>query len=62
VVRLSCGVAEYRFGAGSAGLLADADHAMYAAKEFARADGKSHICYRSELDIPTRPPREPVTE
>ena len=61
-VRLSCGVAEYRFGAGSAGLLADADHAVYAAKEFARADGKSHVCYRSELDIPTRPPREPVTE
>ncbi len=50
-IRLSCGVAEYRFGAGAAGLLADADHAMYAAKELARVDGLSHICYRSELDL-----------
>ena len=46
---LSCGVAEYRFGAGSPGVLADADKAMYAAKELARKDGKSHVCYRSEL-------------
>jgi diguanylate cyclase (GGDEF)-like protein len=46
---VSCGVAEYRFGAGPAGVLADADKAMYAAKEIAHADGKSHVCYRSEL-------------
>lgn len=52
IVRLSCGVAEYRFGEGSAGLLADADHAVYAAKAQAQADGASHICYRSELDMP----------
>jgi diguanylate cyclase (GGDEF)-like protein len=51
-VRLSCGVAEYRFGSGSVGLLADADHAMYAAKELARADNASHVCYRADLDIP----------
>lgn len=51
-IRLSCGVAEYRFGAGSAGLLADADHALYAAKELTRVDGLSHVCYRSELDLP----------
>jgi diguanylate cyclase (GGDEF)-like protein len=60
-VHLSCGVAEYRFGSGSAGLLADADHAMYAAKELARADNASHVCYRSELDVPRGAPlREPA--
>lgn len=46
---LSVGVAEYRFGSGPAGVVADADKAMYAAKELSRADGKSQICYRSEL-------------
>ncbi len=54
-IRLSCGVAEYRFGAGASGLLADADHALYAAKELARADALSHVCYRSELDLPPAP-------
>jgi diguanylate cyclase (GGDEF)-like protein len=48
-VGVSCGVAEYRFGSGSEGLLADADRAMYAAKQFAKADGKSHVAYRHEL-------------
>jgi diguanylate cyclase (GGDEF)-like protein len=48
---VSCGVAEYRFGDGPAGILADADKAMYAAKEFSRRDGKSHVCYRNELSI-----------
>jgi diguanylate cyclase (GGDEF)-like protein len=56
-LHLACGVAEYRFGAGSAGLLADADHAMYAAKELAHADGVSHVCYRNELDLPRVPDR-----
>ncbi|HUJ00557.1 MAG TPA: GGDEF domain-containing protein [Usitatibacter sp.] len=51
-IRLSCGVAEYRFGSGATGLLADTDHAVYAAKELARGDGLSHVCYRSELDLP----------
>ena len=51
-IRLSCGVAEYRFGAGSAGIVADAGHAMYAAKELARVDALSHVCYRSDLDVP----------
>lgn len=46
---VSCGVAEYRFGAGPAGILADADKAMYAAKQLAHADNKSHIAYRHEL-------------
>jgi diguanylate cyclase (GGDEF)-like protein len=61
-LRLACGVAEYRFGEGSAGLLADAAHAIYAAKALARTDAGSHVCYRSELDMP-RPARradEPV--
>ncbi len=53
-LKLSCGVADYRFGSGSAGLTADAEAAMYAAKEFARHDGQSHVCYRSELDLPER--------
>ncbi len=48
-VTVSCGVAEYRFGDGPAGLLADADKAMYAAKELSRGDGGSHVCYRNEL-------------
>ena len=51
-VRLACGVAEYRFGEGSAGLLADAGHAVYAARALAQADGASHTCHRSELDMP----------
>jgi diguanylate cyclase (GGDEF)-like protein len=56
---ISCGVAEYRFGDGSTGVLADADKAMYAAKELARADGKSHVCYRGELgDV--RPSKVPA--
>src|SRR4051812_16302438 len=51
-VSVSCGVAEYRFGDGPPGLLADADKAMYAAKEASRRDGASQVCYRNELEIP----------
>jgi hypothetical protein len=25
---------------------------MYAAKELSRGDGKSHVCYRNELEMP----------
>jgi len=50
-VTISCGVAEYRFGDGPAGILADADKAMYAAKEASRADGRSHVSYRNELEM-----------
>jgi diguanylate cyclase (GGDEF)-like protein len=46
---VSCGVAEYRFGSGPLGVIADADKAMFAAKQYARADGHSHVCYRNEL-------------
>jgi diguanylate cyclase (GGDEF)-like protein len=48
-VSVSCGVAEYRFGSGPAGVLADADKAMYSAKQFSHADGRSHIAYRNEI-------------
>lgn len=60
-VSVSCGVAEYRFGSGPAGVLADADKAMYAAKQFAHADGRSHVCYRNELtEVPATPPAREV--
>jgi diguanylate cyclase (GGDEF)-like protein len=48
-ITLSCGVADYRFGSGSTGVLADADKAMYAAKQVSRGDGLSHIAYRNEI-------------
>lgn len=48
-VSVSCGVADYRFGSGAAGAIADADKAMYAAKSLSRADGQSRIVYRSEV-------------
>ena len=48
-ISVSVGVAEYRFGAGPTGILADADKAMYAAKALSHGDGRSHICYRSEI-------------
>ena len=46
---MSCGVAEYRFGSGSPGALADVEKAMNAARDQSRADGASHVCYRNEL-------------
>jgi len=52
-IGVSCGVAEYRFGGGPAGVIADAEKAMQAAKQLARGDGRSHVCYRNELDIAT---------
>ena len=54
LLSVSCGVAEYRFGDGPSGVMADADKAMYAAKELSRVDGKSHVCYRSELEMTPR--------
>ena len=59
-IRLACGVAEYRFGSGAVGLLADADHALDAARDLAHGDNGSHVCYRSELEVPARA-REAVT-
>lgn len=51
-VRLSvaAGVAPYRFGSGAAGVVADADKAMYAAKVQSHADGRSHVHFLDELD------------
>ena len=46
---VSAGVAEYRFGSGAPGVVADADKAMYAAKVLAHADGRSHVHYLNEL-------------
>jgi diguanylate cyclase (GGDEF)-like protein len=48
-VSVSCGVAEYRFGSGVAGVVADAGRAMEAARVLAAGDGKSHVAYRHEL-------------
>ena len=48
-ISVACGVAEYRFGSGPAGVMADADKAMYAAKQLSKADGRSHVSYRHEL-------------
>ena len=48
VLSVSVGVAEYRFGAGKAGLLADSDRAMFEAKHVAKARGGSPICYFHE--------------
>ena len=59
-VQVSCGVAEYRFGSGPTGVLADADKAMYAAKQFSHADGKSHVAYRHELSELGTPPVERI--
>ena len=46
---VSAGVAQYRFGSGSPGAVADADKAMYAAKLLSHADGRSHVHYLNEL-------------
>jgi diguanylate cyclase (GGDEF)-like protein len=54
-ISVSCGVADYRFGSGPAGVLADADRAMYAAKEKSHEDGHSHIAYRSEISEAAAP-------
>ncbi len=48
-ISVACGVAEYRFGSGPAGVMADADKAMYAAKQLSKVDGRSHVSYRHEL-------------
>jgi len=55
-ISVSCGVADYRFGSAMAGVLADADRAMYSAKDLARGDGQSHIAYRNEISeaVPVR--------
>jgi diguanylate cyclase (GGDEF)-like protein len=60
---VACGVADYRFGSGADGVMADADKAMYAAKQLSRGDGKSHVAYRHELPdmSPASPQRSAAT-
>jgi diguanylate cyclase (GGDEF)-like protein len=48
-VSVSCGVAEYRFGSGPAGLLMDTERAMEAARAASGRQGGSHVCYRNEV-------------
>jgi diguanylate cyclase (GGDEF)-like protein len=57
---VSVGVAEYRFGAGKAGLLQDADRAMFEAKHLSKKAPGSHICYFHEVATGT-PVREAAT-
>jgi len=53
---VSCGVAEYRFGDGPAGLLADADKAMVRGQRSSPIrGGGSHVCYRNELSADSFP-------
>jgi diguanylate cyclase (GGDEF)-like protein len=54
-ISVSCGVADYRFGSGVSGVIADVERAMYASKELSRGDGQSHITYRNEVsELPSR--------
>jgi len=48
-IAVACGVADYRFGSGAAGVLADVERATYAAKQAGHADALSHIAYRNEI-------------
>ncbi len=43
------GVAEYRFGAGKAGVLADAERALLEAKHLSKDNGRSRVCYFQEV-------------
>ena len=54
-ISVSCGVADYRFGSGVSGVIADVERAMSASKELSRGDSQSHIAYRNEVsDLPAR--------
>ncbi|HEX4944192.1 MAG TPA: GGDEF domain-containing protein [Usitatibacteraceae bacterium] len=54
---VSAGVAEYRFGAGKSGLLADTDRALFEARHLAKEKGGSQVCYFHEVATGT-PMRE----
>jgi PleD family two-component response regulator len=45
---VSAGVAAYRLGSGAAGVVADADKAMYVAKVRSHEDGHSHVHFLEE--------------
>lgn len=48
-VNVSLGVAEYRFGAGKAGIVGDAERALAAARDRSHRLGGSHVGYYHEL-------------
>jgi diguanylate cyclase (GGDEF)-like protein len=54
---LSCGVAEYQFGTGQAGILAAADRAMYMAKQESRRTRRSAVVYLAN-PVPAPQPAE----
>ncbi len=60
VLSVSAGVAEYRFGAGQAGVLGDTDRAIAEAKKRSRERGGSHVCYFQEVTTGTRLPEQAV--
>jgi diguanylate cyclase (GGDEF)-like protein len=53
---MSCGVAEYQFGSGQAGVLAAADRAMYMAKQEAMRTRRSAVVYLTHADLPESRP------
>jgi len=57
LLTVSGGVAEYRFGSGKAGILADADRAMVDAKRLSRERGGSRVCYFHEVATGTPLPQ-----
>ncbi|MBL0140742.1 MAG: GGDEF domain-containing protein [Betaproteobacteria bacterium] len=59
LLTVCCGVAEYRFGAGKAGLLADADRAMFEAKHLWKGHEGSQVCYFHEV-VTGSPARQAV--
>jgi diguanylate cyclase (GGDEF)-like protein len=55
------GVAEYRFGSGKAGILADADRALQPAVILVQTHGGSHACYYHEVATGTPVPEIAAT-
>jgi GGDEF domain-containing protein len=45
---VSAGAAEYRFGAGKAGILGDAERALQQARLLSGEQGGSHVCHSHE--------------
>jgi diguanylate cyclase (GGDEF)-like protein len=52
---ISCGVAQYQFGSGQAGLLATADRAMYMAKQESKRTRRSAVVYLASTPAPAIP-------
>lgn len=58
---VSIGAAEYRFGSGKAGILADADRALQPAVVLSETHGGSHACYFHEVATGTPVPEIAAT-